>query len=47
MGSVGVTGGVGYVADSNTGTFGGKFYYSYGWSVSNSSGFKISLHLEF
>ncbi|WP_426479827.1 DUF6443 domain-containing protein [Chryseobacterium sp. CBSDS_008] len=44
MGSVGVTGSFGYVADSSTGTFGGKFYYSYGWSLSNSSGFSVDFN---
>ncbi|PWW30642.1 DUF6443 domain-containing protein [Chryseobacterium sp. AG844] len=44
IGPIGVTGSVGYVADSNTGTFGGKFYYSYGWSLSNSSGFSADFN---
>ncbi|MCT2409283.1 RHS repeat-associated core domain-containing protein [Chryseobacterium antibioticum] len=44
VGPVGVTGSVGYVADSYTGTFGGKFYYSYGWSLSNSSGFSADFN---
>ncbi|WP_164466665.1 RHS repeat-associated core domain-containing protein [Chryseobacterium lactis] len=37
-GPVGVTGSLGYVADSYGGVFGGSFYYSYGFSVSNGSG---------
>lgn len=43
-GPLGFTGSVGYVADSYGGTFGGKFYYSYGWSLSNSSGFSVDFN---
>lgn len=43
-GSVGVTGSIGFVADSYGGTFGGKFYYSYGFSLSNSSGFSFDFN---
>lgn len=39
-----ITGSIGYVADSYGGTFGGKFYYSYGWSMSNSGGFSADFN---
>ncbi|MDF2553615.1 MAG: hypothetical protein K0R77_2890 [Chryseobacterium sp.] len=44
LGPIGLTGSVGYVADSYKGTFGGKFYFSYGFSLSNSSGFSAEFN---
>jgi RHS repeat-associated protein len=43
-GPVGATGSIGYVADSYDGALGGKFYYSYGFSVSNGSGFSADFN---
>lgn len=44
LGPLGVTGSLGYVADSYTGASGGKFYYSFGWSMSNSSGVSLEFN---
>jgi RHS repeat-associated protein len=44
MGPFGVTGSLGYVADADTGTFGGKLYYSVGWSMSVSAGFSADFN---
>lgn len=45
LGNIGITGSIGYVADSYSGTFGGKFYYSYGWSISNGEGFSVDFNM--
>lgn len=44
LGPLGVTGSVGYVADSYGGIFGGKFYYSYGWSLSSGDGLSVDFN---
>ncbi len=44
VGPVAATGSVGYVVDSYGGAFGGKFYYSYGFAVANSSGFSVDFN---
>ena len=44
LGPFGITGSIGYVADSYSGTFGGKFYYSYGWAVSNGEGASVDFN---